>query len=94
MRHRTGRERAPRRCLRSPLPPVRQESRLEALAGHADEVLGGDVGGDQRDADEPPGQVAAGQEVVGGRVLPAARVQGNAHHDAEEDEKRGEIDPV
>ena len=70
------------------------QSRLKPLAGHADEVLGGDVGSDQRDADEPPGQVAASQEVVGGRVLPAGRVEGYAHHDAEENEEGDEIDPV
>ena len=34
-------------------------------ARHADDLLGGDVGGDQRGADGPPGQGPARQEVVG-----------------------------
>ena len=52
------------------------------------------VGSDQRDADEPPGQIAAGQEVIGGRSLPAARVEGYADHDAQEAEEGNEIDPI
>ena len=35
-----------------------------AAAGHADHLLGGDVGGDDRDADDRPGQRAAAEEVV------------------------------
>ena len=35
-----------------------------AGAGHADDLLGGDVRGDQRGADGPPGQRATGEEIV------------------------------
>src|ERR1022692_3301137 len=37
-----------------------------------DNVLGADVGGEDRRADDPPAEVAAGQEVVGGSVLGSA----------------------
>ena len=36
------------------------------LAGHADELFGGNVRRDQRKADQPPGKPTAGQEVIGG----------------------------
>ena len=35
-----------------------------AGAGHADDLLGGDVRGDQRRADGPPGQRARGEEII------------------------------
>ena len=35
------------------------------LAGHAHKLLRGNIGGNQGKADEPPGQAAAGQEIVG-----------------------------
>ena len=38
------------------------------LAAHADELLGRDVGGDERKADQPPGQPATGEEVVLGAI--------------------------
>ena len=44
-------------------------SQLAADAGHADELLGRDVGGDQGEADQPPGQAAAGEEVAGGAFI-------------------------
>ena len=34
------------------------------VAAHADELLGRDVGGDEREADQPPVEAAAGQEVI------------------------------
>ena len=42
---------------------------LGARAGQPDHVLRADVRGEDRGPDDPPAEVAAGQEVVGGRVL-------------------------
>jgi hypothetical protein len=39
------------------------------LAAHADELLGRNVGGNQREPDEPPREATARQEVVGRAVL-------------------------
>ena len=47
---------------------------LGARAGQADDVLGADVGGENRGADDPPAQIATGQEVVGGGVLVLAEI--------------------
>ena len=40
-----------------------------AGAGEADEVLGPDIGGEDRGADDEPAEVAAGEEVVVGGVV-------------------------
>ena len=47
-------------------PFVRGDADADHIArsGHADDLLGGNVGGDQRGADGPPGQRAAGKEIV------------------------------
>ena len=52
-------------------PLVRRDRQADGIAGagHADDLLGRDVGRDQRGADRPPRQRAAGEEVVGGRLL-------------------------
>jgi hypothetical protein len=67
-----------------------------ARAAHADDLLGRDVGGDQRGADRPPGQGLAGQEVVGRVLLLAALVAGNPLGQAEDgdgvDRQDDEID--
>ncbi|MBA7583535.1 hypothetical protein ES708_25480 [subsurface metagenome] len=55
---------------------------LEGRARHPHEVLGRDVRGDQREADERPGERPAGQEVVEPRLLAPAGVQRD-HHDRE-----------
>ena len=62
------------------------------LARHPDEVLRGDVGRDQRETDQPPRQVASGQEVVGRVVLPAGGVQRDAHHEEQEADEGGDVE--
>ena len=47
-----------------------QAGRARALAGHADEMLGRDVGRDQRKPDQRPDQAAAGQEEILARIFP------------------------
>ncbi len=56
-----------------------------ARAGQADQVLGADVRGEDRSADDQPAQVAPGQEVVVGRVLHAP------HHPGDEREQQAEV---
>ena len=57
---------------------------LGARAGQADDVLRADVGGEDGRADDPPAQVAAGEEVIGGGVFgPADDPPGDAQQDAE-----------
>ena len=58
------------------------------MAAH--EVLRGDVAGDEADPDEPPGQVPAGQEVVGGHLFAAGHHHGNhGNQDEIRQERRG-----
>lgn len=53
-------------------------------AGQAHHVFRSDVGGKNRCADDPPAQIAAGQEVIAGRVLCFADHPGShAQQDAE-----------
>jgi hypothetical protein len=55
-------------------------------ARHADELFGGDVGRDERDADQPPLQAAAGEE-VGLRVLAFAAALVESERDHRDDER-------
>src|SRR5690554_2910471 len=65
----------------------RQADRV-ARPGHADDLLGRDVGRDQRGADRPPRQRLAGQEVVlGVAVVPRLR----ARDPLREEEDAGEV---
>jgi hypothetical protein len=64
----------------------------ERAAGHADEVLGGDVGGDQREADEPPGQLAAREEVVFLVLLLARDVERDADDGGEEGDEGDDVE--
>ena len=48
------------------------------------EVLRGDNGRDQRQADHPPGKAAAGQGVIFGGVLLSGNVQGKNYNEADE----------
>ena len=65
------------------------------LATHSHELLGRDIGGDQRESHQPPGQAAARQEVILGpvfavRLLPRALPQpngDNGHHEDDEDDE-------
>ena len=45
---------------------------LGARAGQAHDVLRADVRGEDRGADDPPAEIAAGQEVIGRGVLASA----------------------
>ena len=61
------------------------------LSAHADELLGGDVGGEQGEAHEPPAQAAAGEEVVRGSAflvvaVVALFIAGTGLPDAEADD--------
>src|ERR1022692_1451054 len=57
-----------------------------AGAGQPHDVLRADVGGEDGGADDPPAQVAAGEEVIGGGVLGAAdHPRGHAQQNAEVD---------
>ena len=68
------------------------EAEVVSLARHADEVLGRDVGRDQRETDQPPRQVAPGQEVVACVVLSAGGVQRDAHHEEQEADEGGDVE--
>src|SRR6202011_5751781 len=57
-----------------------------ASARQTDKVFGGDIGYEQRRADEEPTNVAAGKEIIFGSALLAREVHADAKHD-------GEIDP-
>ena len=70
-----------------------QTRRSEAGAGHADEMLRGNIGRDERKTDQPPGEVAAGQEVVFGCVFLAGCVQRNRYHRGDERHESQHIDP-
>ena len=74
------------------IPGNRHAHPVGGLAGHAHELFRGNVGGNQRKADEPPGQAAAGQEIVGStlrlllflrllRITALPDTQGNDAHD-------------
>ena len=66
---------------------------LGARAGQADDVLRADVRGEDGRADDPPAEVAAGQEVVGGGVLgPADDPPGDAEQDAEVEGNRQPVE--
>src|ERR1039457_4467888 len=60
-----------RRPPRSTLFPYTTlfRSVLRARAGQADNVLRTDVGGEDRRADDPPAEIASGEEIVGGGVF-------------------------
>ncbi len=51
---------------RDPFVTRDRDPHIKAFAGHADELLGGDVRRDQRGADGPPGERPFGKEEVGG----------------------------
>ena len=59
---------------------------LRARTGQADDVLGADVRREYGRADDPPAQVAAGEEVVRGGVLAPRH---HPPHDTEEDAEIG-----
>ena len=81
---------------RAPLAGRHGDAVDEGRADQADEVLGGNVGGDVRRTHHVPGQRAAGQEVVGrillGRALHAAR--GEVADHAQRCEVDAEGEPV
>ena len=54
---------------RHPLVGGHRQAEVDPLACLPNQLLRRDVGGDEADADEPPGKVTPGQEVVVGRVL-------------------------
>ena len=67
------------------------------LAAHPDELLGGDVGGDQREPDEPPREPAPRQEVVARAVLAvrglaAALVEAHPDHRGDERHEDDDVD--
>ena len=62
------------------------------LTGHADKLLGRDVRGDDREADQGPGQVSTGQEVVLTASPATALVHAEADHEREEGEEDNEIE--
>jgi len=70
---------------------------VRGLAAHTDELLGGDVGGDQAEADQPPRQTAAGEEVVlsalvAAGLLTAALPQSDTDDADHEDNENKNVD--
>jgi len=70
---------------------------VRRLAAHADELLGRDVGRDQRETDQPPGQTAAGEEVILSSVLAVdllapALPEADADDDHHEDHEHDDVD--
>ncbi len=66
-----------------------------AGAGQPHQVLGADVGGEERGADHEPADVAAGQEVVGRGLLSRLLPPRGPGRDAEDDEEvEADDDPV
>ena len=63
-----------------------------ARSGQADDVLGADVGGEDGRANDPPAEVATGQEVIGRFIF--AGFDDPPDHRAEDAEVRGNRDPV
>jgi len=58
------------------------------LAGHADKLFRRDVRRDQRDADQPPGQSAPRQKIIGGAALFTVRAP--AFPETDTDHRRNE----
>src|SRR5579864_6236 len=71
---------------RQPFEMADGESRRGAGAGETNEVLGGNIGDEERSANKEPTDIAAGQEIAFG----GAFLSGEVHANAEDD---GEIDP-
>ena len=64
-----------------------------ACSGQTDDVLGADVGGENRGADNPPAKIASGEEIVRGGILGAAdHPPGNAKQDGEIDADHYPVD--
>ena len=64
-----------------------------ARAGQPHDMLGTDVRGEDRGADHPPAQIAAGEKIVGGRIFaPADHPPGHAQQNAEIKPDRQPID--
>ena len=55
-----------------------------AGAGHADKLLGGDIGSDDGSADRPPGQPAPGQEIIAGIPLVPFLLPGDKQADEQD----------
>ena len=78
---------------RHPLVAGDGQPELVAPPGQSDEVLGGNVGGDEGDADEPPVELAAGQEVVlGGGALPPGGGNRHPEHQCQEPHEAGDVE--
>ena len=67
---------------------------LESGAGHADELLGGNVGRDEGGAHRPPGERLAGEEVILGVFLVALLVAGHPEADPEDEDGIADEDGV
>ena len=75
-------------------PFIARYSQPEPLcraAAHPYELLGGDIGGDQAEADQPPGQTSTGEEVVLG-ILVRVVVVALALPETDADDGRHEYD--
>ena len=68
------------------------ESGCRAGAGEADEMLGGNVGDEERRADGEPADVASGEEVIFGGALFARKIKADAEDENEIDADDDEID--
>ena len=80
--------------VRVQLPVRERHARAGAGAGQADQVLGADVGREDRGADEEPAGVPAGQEVVLGVLLLLQRhPDGDAGDHREIDRDDGPVEP-
>ena len=62
-----------------------------ARAGEADEMLGGNIGNEQRRADGEPADVAAGEKIVFGSAFLLREIQTDAKHNGEVNPDNEEI---
>ena len=77
---------------RHPLVAGDGQSQVVAASRHPHEVLGRDVGRDEREADQPPRQVPPRQEVACGIPLPPGRIKRNPHHDGEKADEGSNVE--
>jgi len=67
---------------------------LDAVGGHADDLDGSEVRGDEGEAGDPGGQSAAGEEEVDGAGHPPLRSPADAEDEGEEECDQRVIDPA
>ena len=91
-RHHEDADEHHRRDRADPIEMARRDAVLRARGAHADHFLRAEVGGDERQAGDPGGNRAAGEEEVGARLDRPPQPEADAQDEHEVDRHDGPVD--